>query len=170
MPTSRPLAARSRSNPPSPPDESSDKKAKALGQVLEFMRLLWAVDHGLEATSKHMETTLAITGPQRLTVRIVGRFPGISAGELADILLVHPSTLTGVLRRLEERGVITRRPDPGDARRAVLGLTGKGKKIDRVRSGTVEAAVQSALSRVTRQKVQAAAEVLRAIAAELDNA
>ena len=34
-----------------------------LDPVLDFMRLLWNVEHGLQSTSKHMETTLGITGP-----------------------------------------------------------------------------------------------------------
>jgi DNA-binding MarR family transcriptional regulator len=92
-----------------------------LGEVLEFLRLIWAVHHGLEKTSKKMDVRLGVTGPQRLVVRIVGRFPGIPAGRLAQILHVHPSTLTGVLKRLERRGFIERRPDPRDARRASLG-------------------------------------------------
>src|SRR5438132_8459125 len=38
----------------------------------------------------------------RLVMRIVGRFPGIAAGRVAQILHVHPSTLTGILKRSEE--------------------------------------------------------------------
>src|SRR5689334_17453862 len=90
-----------------------------LGEVIEFMRLLWAVDHGLEASSKQMDAQFGVTGPQRLVIRIVGRHPGISAGQIAEILHVHPSTLTGVLGRLVERGIIHRRVDPADARRAL---------------------------------------------------
>src|SRR5437868_12246913 len=103
-------------------EEPSDQ----LGPILEFMKLLWAVDHGLQSTSKRMEASYGITGPQRLVVRIVGRFPGISAGGLAEVLHVHPSTLTGVLRRLEARGVLQRKADPSDARRALFGLTPRG--------------------------------------------
>src|SRR2546423_15613008 len=54
--------------------------ADQLGPVLEFMKQLWAVDHGLQSASKRMEASFGITGPQRLVVRIVGRFPGIAAG------------------------------------------------------------------------------------------
>ena len=75
----------------------SEPADRSLGDVLEFMRTLWALDHGLQLRSKRMERHLGITGPQRLVLRIVGRFPGISAGEVASIMEVHPSTLTGVL-------------------------------------------------------------------------
>jgi DNA-binding MarR family transcriptional regulator len=140
-----------------------------LGGVLEFMRLLWAVDHALQLASKRMEANFGLTGPQRLVVRIVGRFPGIAAGRVAEILHVHPSTLTGVLKRLESRGVVQRRPDPHDARRALLALTAKGRKLDTLRTGTVEQAVRRVLVK-DPAKVVAAQEVLSALSQELDGA
>ena len=138
-----------------------------LCEVLELMRLLWTLDHGLQSTSKRMSTNLGITGPQRLVIRIVGRFPGISAGKLADVLCVHPSTLTGILQRLEGRGVISRNRDPRDGRRALLSLTKKGRGFDALRTGTVEAAVRRALSKVAGDKIVSAREVLEALGAEL---
>jgi DNA-binding MarR family transcriptional regulator len=140
---------------------------KTLGPVLEFMRALWALDHALQSASKRMESRLRITAPQRLVVRIVGRYPGTSAGELSEILHLHPSTLTGILRRLGEHGLVERQPDPGDARRALLFLTAKGRSVDALRSGTVEAAVRRALGRVRPVAVQHAREVAEALASEL---
>jgi DNA-binding MarR family transcriptional regulator len=138
-----------------------------MGAVLDFMRLLWAVDHGLQSFSKRLEATVGVTGPQRLVIRMVGQFPGISAGDLAHILHIHPSTLTGVLKRLGDRGQIERRPDPEDARRAQFYLTGTGQKLNRMRAGTVEAAVQRALSRLSDAKIEVVSEVLTALASEL---
>ena len=51
--------------------------------VLDFMRLLWGIEHRLQSASKRMEAALGITGPQRLVLRVVARFPGLSAGDLA---------------------------------------------------------------------------------------
>ena len=152
------------------PEESAgidDVKEPPLGAVLDFMRMLWALDHALQSASKRMEASFGLTGPQRLVVRIVGRFPGIAAGRVADILHVHPSTLTGILQRLERRGVLQRRPDPRDARRALFILTAKGRKLDVVRTGTVEQAVRRVLSR-DAEKVASAQEVLAALTEELD--
>jgi DNA-binding MarR family transcriptional regulator len=137
-----------------------------LGPVLDFLRLLWAVDHALQSGSKRMEISLGVTGPQRLVLRIVGRFPGISAGEVAQILHVHPSTLTGVLRRLQARALLQRRVDPNDARRALFTLSAKGRKLDSLQTGTVEAAVRRALSRLP-DRVSPAQELLTALAEEL---
>ena len=139
-----------------------------LGAVLDFMRLLWAVDHSLQSASKRMEAAFGITGPQRLVVRIVGRFPGIAAGRVAEILHVHPSTLTGILKRLESRGILLRKSDPRDARRALFGLTPKGRKLDTLKTGAVEQAVRRVLA-IDAGKVAASQEILAALSTELDS-
>jgi DNA-binding MarR family transcriptional regulator len=147
--------------------EAESAEDIGLGEVIEFMRLLWAVDHGLEASSKQMDQQFGVTGPQRLVIRLVGRHPGIAAGQLADILHVHPSTLTGVLARLVERGILTRKVDPTDARRALFGLTAQGRKLDEVRSGTIEAKVRKALGKLSAREVGTARKVLAALAESL---
>jgi MarR family transcriptional regulator, organic hydroperoxide resistance regulator len=138
-----------------------------LGDVLDFMRLIWALDHALQKTSKRMKSTIGVTGPQRLVLRIVARFPGIPAGQVAQLLHVDPSTLTGILKRLERQGLVRRRRDPKDRRRAFLGITDQGKRIDAVRSGTVEAAVERIVVRTPRTKLDAASEILIAVAGAL---
>lgn len=139
-----------------------------LGRVLDFMRVLWAVDHGLQSASKRMQAEYGVSGLQRMMLRIIGRFPGTSATDLAAILHVHKSTLTGALARLEASGAIVREVDPDDARRARLRLGPQGRAIDEVRRGTVEAAVRRALARVSESQVAAARAVLEAIAEELE--
>jgi len=137
--------------------------ARTLGDVLDFMRLIWGISHGLQSTSKRMEAVHGITGPQRLVVRILGRRPGVSAGELADTLRLHPSTLTGVLRRLEDRRIIERRRGEHDRRRVRLRLTSAGRAIDRQHRGTVEDAVRRALRGLDAAKVRTASDVLVAL-------
>lgn len=138
-----------------------------LGDVLEFMRVLWALDHGLQRRSKRMAATLGITGPQRLAIRVIGRWPRVSAGKLAEILHLHPSTLTGVLDRLVAAGLVERSRDPDDLRRMLLTLTPKGRRADAATEGTVEAAVRRVLARLPPARVEAARELLRALAGAL---
>lgn len=140
-----------------------------LGEALEFMRLMWRLDHSLQKTSKTMRRRLGVTGPQRLAVRLIARFPGIPPGELAELLYVHPSTLTGILKRLERKGLIRRRPDPRDGRRAFLGITEKGRRADAAAIGTVETAVQRVIQRVPKQNLDHAREVLSDLARALED-
>lgn len=147
---------------------TGDSREAPLGPVLEFMENLWSLDHALQSASKRMEARHGVTGPQRLVVRIVGRFPGISAGEVSQILHLHPSTLTGILRRLAERGFLERRADPADGRRALLRLTARGVAVDGLRGGTVESAVRRTLSRLEPRTIRAARALASALVAELD--
>lgn len=140
---------------------------EALGDVLTFMRALWKVDHGLRSVSKRMATALGVTGPQRLVIRVIGRYPSLSAGEIASFLHIDPSTLTGILARLERHGLIVRAADPGDGRRSLFQLAARGREINASRAGTVEQAVRRTLATLPDAKVSAAREVLEALAHEL---
>ncbi|BDG02313.1 MarR family winged helix-turn-helix transcriptional regulator [Anaeromyxobacter oryzae] len=138
-------------------------RGRPLGPVLEFMRSLWGVNHGLESTSRRMKARFGVTGPERMVVRLVGRYPGVSAGELAALLQVHPSTVTGVLKRLVRRGLLSRRADVSDARRALFMLTSKGASVDAIQRGTVEAAISAAIASLPAADVRTAAAVLDAL-------
>jgi len=117
------------------------------GETLRFMQRLWDLVHALDVRSKRMAKTLGVTGPQRLVIRVLGRSPAMAASDIAETLGMHPSTLTGILRRLEGHRMIERKVDDADRRRARFRLTARGKQIDRERKGTVEAAVRRALGR-----------------------
>ena len=144
-----------------------EARASTLPDALQFMRLLWAIVHGLQKRSKRMSSDLGVTGPQRLALRVIGLFPGVSAGTLASILHVHPSTLTGVLRRLAARGMLRRSEHVGDRRRAVLTLTTKGARVNAIRAGTVESAVIEALEAVPAPDRHSAQRVLSRLARSL---
>jgi DNA-binding MarR family transcriptional regulator len=131
------------------------------------MRLMWAVDHALQRTSKQMNRAIGLTGPQRLVVRLLGRQPGMSAGQLAAELHLDPSTLTGILQRLETRRLVQRERDPNDARRLRLSLTNRGTTFDEPTPGTIEAAVARAMQGRTPREIKAARSLLSAIAEEL---
>ena len=146
---------------------TDSSEAPALPDVLQFMQLFWAVVHGLERTSKRMTGEIGVTGPQRLVLRVVGLFPGISAGDLAAELRVHPSTLTGVIQRLIAQRLLGRADDPSDRRRAVLHLTARGARVNAVRHGTVEAAITDALAGVSDRDRGATRRVLERLAAHL---
>ena len=136
--------------------------------VLAFLRLLWAIDHGLQAHSKRMSRRLGVTGPQRLVIRVLGRYPRLTSGQLAALLHLHPSTLTGIVRRLSRKGFVTRRVDPADGRRFHLALTPRGRAIDSKRGGgTVEAELEKALGQLTPGELASAEHALAAIGRQL---
>ena len=137
-------------------------------EAFEMLASLWSVAHGMESLSKLMRAKIGITGSQRFVMRIIGMHPGISAAELASTLHLDPSTLTGVLRRLEMRKLITRKSAKDDARRAVLTLTEAGEKLNGVTNGTIESTVAKALQGVSATHIRHAKIVLNSIARELE--
>ena len=138
-----------------------------LDDVLRFMRLIWAIDHELERVSKRMEARLGLTIPQRLSLLLIGRNPGILASELATVLHLHRGTLSGVVRRLAAAGYVTRTVDASDARRAGLTLTAAGQRVNRRRAGTFEDAVRRVLGATPAGERAAAERVLGRLGGEL---
>lgn len=131
------------------------------------MQRLWELVHALAVSSKRMARTLGVTGPQRLVLRVVGQSPDATASEISDILGLHPSTLTGVLARLERQRLLQRRPDAADRRRVRFRLTPAGRRVDRERKGTVEAAVRRAMARATPELIAQTEAMLALVVAEL---
>ncbi len=142
-------------------------RVKPIGETLLFMHSLWELSHALQVASKRMARTLGVTGPQRLVIRILGQSPNITARDLAVTLGIHPSTLTGVLARLERSGFIARRVDTADRRRARFELTAAGLRVDRERRGTIESAVRRAMTRAGDTAVTRSAEMLSILVTEL---
>jgi DNA-binding MarR family transcriptional regulator len=140
----------------------------SLDPVLQFLRLMWAVDHKLQSVSKRMTMRIGLTGPQRFAVRCIGRRPGLAAGELATLLHLDPGTVTGILKRLEDARMIAREQDASDGRRMRLTLTRAGRAVDRRSAGTVEGAIRRVLAAASAADLAAAGRVFRRLASELD--
>lgn len=146
----------------------ASEKLQPTGETLQFMQRMWDFVHALDVRSKRMAQTIGVTGPQRLVIRLVGQKPGQTATEIASMLGKHPSTLTGVLARLEARNLILREVDPEDRRRARFKLTPGGKKINSLNKGTVEAATRRALGRVTPTAVDTTLDLVAKLVEELE--
>lgn len=147
-----------------------DDAREKLEPALAFLRELWALDHALGSTSKRMLDRMGITAPQRMVLRFVGKFPGISASELAALLHLEKGTLSLALGRLEKAGWIARNRDEADARRSRLVLTARGRKLDRPTVGTVERAVQQTLRRTRPEDVAIVRSFLRELVCALERA
>jgi DNA-binding MarR family transcriptional regulator len=139
---------------------ATERHDYALGPALDFLRRLWRLNHALEKLSSRMDQKLGVTAQQRLVIRCVGKYPGVTGGQLASLLHIDPGTASATLKRLEEKGLIERRRDPRDKRRAALGLTAKGRAIDRPIEGTVEEAAKRLLDDATAEDVAGVAAIL----------
>jgi DNA-binding MarR family transcriptional regulator len=148
----------------------STRERVSLDPVLAFVADLWAVNHAIERASKSMEAALGVTAQQRILIRIVGRHPGISPGQLAATLSLDAGTISTAIRRLEARGLFERRRDPRDKRRVSLGLTAAGRKLDEPRAGTVESAVAAVMQSTSVDELTHVSSFLQRLQSGFDDA
>jgi MarR family transcriptional regulator for hemolysin len=83
------------------------------------------------------------------------RFEGLKQNELADMLDLQPITLTRLLDRLADNGLIERRPDPADRRAKRLYLTPAARPLLERLSGLGEELMDTALAGLDAPEVAA---------------
>ena len=81
----------------------------------------------LAAWVRHVDSTL--TGPQFAVLSAIRAYPHQDQTSLANAVSLDTSTMADVCRRLETRGLITRRESTLDARAKVLALTDQGTGV-----------------------------------------
>ena len=85
--------------------------------------------HALRKAFTRRATALGVTGAQWKVLFKLSRTPGLRQVELADMLDIEPITLTRILDRLQEGGLVERASDPDDRRAWRLHITAKAKPI-----------------------------------------
>jgi DNA-binding MarR family transcriptional regulator len=76
---------------------------------------------------------LGLTPPQFDVVATLGNTEGMTAKELSEKTLITKGTLTGVIDRLIDKGLVSRATPPGDRRCVTIRLTAVGSALfDRV--------------------------------------
>ncbi|MEA2403626.1 MAG: hypothetical protein QOE08_273 [Thermoleophilaceae bacterium] len=66
---------------------------------------------------------------QVMTLKALGQRGPIPMSELAGLLMCDSSNVTGIVDRLEDRGLVVRRPGPNDRRVRLLELTARGVEM-----------------------------------------
>lgn len=72
---------------------------------------------------------IGVTRPQWRVLVTLRRNEGINQGGLADLLEVEPITVCRMVDRLQEGGLVERRPDPLDRRSWRLHLTARAEAV-----------------------------------------
>jgi DNA-binding MarR family transcriptional regulator len=86
-----------------------------------------------------------------------------TVSELGAAVGTRPATLTGILDRLERRGLITRGARPGDRRAVLIELTADGRQTAALIRQTLADLEQRALGGLPEDAVNQARSVLRAL-------
>jgi DNA-binding MarR family transcriptional regulator len=105
-----------------------------------------------------------ITLPQWRALAMIAKRECISQVALASMIDADPMTTSGILDRLEKRGLIRREPDPADSRVKLARLTEDGQELFTIARSVGQAMYESALDGVSpdeRQTVEAVLEKIR---------
>jgi DNA-binding MarR family transcriptional regulator len=119
----------------------------------------WAVARRLRDASQETLAPWDITPAQLRALRMLRRHGVMRLSELSDRLRIAPRSATEVVDALESRGLVQRRPDPGDRRATLVEVTGGGGGVlDAVRGteaervfGRLSPAERSHLARILRK-------------------
>lgn len=101
---------------------------------------------------------LEIHGPMTLT-------------ELAKLEEISPQSMGATIAALQERGSVTRAPDPNDGRQAIVSLTKEGRRamLDRrsARTQQLASVLASAFTEAERKRLMAAVPLIERLAQHL---
>jgi DNA-binding MarR family transcriptional regulator len=89
----------------------------------------WSVARQLRETSKQALAPWDITPSQLRALRVTAHHASMRLSELSEHLHIAPRSATEVVDALEGRGLVRRRPDPGDRRATLVELTGQGTGV-----------------------------------------
>lgn len=96
---------------------------------LRILQSLRRIIRCTELHSRHLAAEYKVTGPQLVCLHTIKEFGSITAKVIASEMFVSPSTVVGVLDRLEEKGFVLRERDRGDRRAINVSLTDKGSEF-----------------------------------------
>jgi MarR family transcriptional regulator, organic hydroperoxide resistance regulator len=144
---------------------AAERSTGALNRVpaiQEVVRLLNSMFHEVDVFSRRSLRKYCITGPQIWVLRTVDSQENITMGALAQRLYLHPSTVSGIVDRLEAHGYVTRTRQAEDARSYTLALTKMAKCVLQTAPEPPRSKVAKGLERLSDQELE---EVLRSIRA-----
>ena len=120
----------------------------------EFAFTLNDVARMLRTCADHKAAQFGITRAQWVVLVRLDRSEGLKQSELAEVLDLQPITLTRLLDKLCECGLIERRPDPVDRRAKRLFLTPAARPLLEKLGDLGEELMATALTGVEREAVE----------------
>lgn len=134
--------------------------AREVEETLTAIRVLW---RDLFRNPFAEAEASGLTGPQVRLVATVVRSGPISLTELSQTLGVSHSTASGIVDRLEARGLLRRTPDAADRRRTTIALTDIVTRYVRELEAGPDARLAGALARASPNQRRAISRGLRTL-------
>jgi DNA-binding MarR family transcriptional regulator len=105
---------------------------------------LWLVNHLLsDALDEQLTDAGGLNGEEFGFYSLLRRFGPVAAGQISRWTAMRPTTLSSLVRRLQQRGHVEQRPNPADGRSRLLVLTPAGEQAHATAAATFFAATRA---------------------------
>src|SRR5581483_4292239 len=131
----------------------SDDTARAMNAIRSVVR-------ALRLNTRSIEGKLGISLAQLFVLQQLAEKPADSLNELADRTATHQRSVSVVVRRLVERGLVSRTASTADKRRIEIAVTPSGRTLLADAPVTVSMELVAALRRLPRNDREMLAELL----------
>lgn len=136
--------------------------------VLAWMRLARVYDKVQRRTQQHLRR-FGLTAAQFDVLAQVGSAEGLCQQDLAERLLVTKGNVCGLIDRMEQAGLVVRRPDAVDRRVHRLELTPDGRRLYAEAVPSQERLIAELLECLDQQEQQALHGLLRRLDRAIDD-
>ncbi|MGH8282805.1 MAG: MarR family winged helix-turn-helix transcriptional regulator [Gammaproteobacteria bacterium] len=92
----------------------------------DILLALRRIMRSMDISSRQLISERGITTPQLICLQSLQEQGPMTTGKLARAISLSSATVTGILDRLERRGLVTRERRPEDKRRVVVAVTAMG--------------------------------------------
>jgi DNA-binding MarR family transcriptional regulator len=133
-------------------------------RILDAIRRL--VRH-LRLADRAAQSELGISGAQLFVLAELGKTPALSLNEVAALTRTDQSSVSVVVSRLVEAGLVTRERDTRDARRLVLNLSPTGRAVLERAPAVPQEQMLSAMDRLSSSERKHFADLLTSLVEEL---
>jgi DNA-binding MarR family transcriptional regulator len=131
--------------------------------VREVLDAIRRMVRALRLTARAAERRFGLSGAQLFVLKTLAEGSALSLNELAERTSTDQSSVSVVVRRLAERGLVSRIPDPRDGRRLRIALTAKGRAIVRRAPPLAQTALLGAIHALPPEARQVLATQLEAL-------
>ena len=142
------------SDPPAGSDEMNDL-ARSMDAVRGIVR-------ALRINTRQIELKIGISLAQLFVLQQVAERPAESLNDLAERTATHQSSVSVVVRRLVDRGLVSRRSSAIDKRRVQIALTPAGQKLLLDAPRTISGRLLAALEQFSPTEQRQLADLLDA--------
>lgn len=137
------------------------------GEVREVLDGIRRLVRLLRVSARASERLVGISGAQLFVLQRLAEAGPCSINTLAEQTLTHQSSVSAVVARLIERGLVTRRPSPEDGRRVEVSLAPAGRALLRDAPPMAQAQLIAGLRKLKPDAREGLARGLSALVLEL---